>query len=355
MTLGVSFPATGALDQVESVLAGFFDSSSNRAGSMGPAYQRLWRALQDSTHGGKRLRPRLVMTAFNGLSGTNVSAAATIAAAFELLHTALIIHDDVIDHDTRRRGVANLAGTYRDQALNAGLSPAESWHRGSSAAIIAGDLALTSTFRLANDAVLPPRVRNRIFDVLDEAVFASAGGEVLDVDFSSAAAAPSATDVMNMSRWKTAVYSFEAPLMAGGLIAGAPDDVVECLGTVGRLTGTAYQLVDDVLGVFGDGELTGKSTTGDLVEGKYTLLMSYASSTAEWEQISALLGQPELTTQQAGQVRQLLSACGSRQYVESQAQEYARTARNLIADAALPEPLAADISNIIDHCVGRNS
>lgn len=355
MTLGVSVPTAAALDQVESVLAGFFDSSIRRAGAMGQAYQHLWHALEDSARGGKRLRPQLVMTAFNGLSGTNASGAATVAAAFEMLHTALIIHDDVIDHDTQRRGALNLAGAYEHQALRSGYSPADSRHRGSSAAIIAGDLALTSTFRLANMAALPQRVRSRIFDLLDEAVFASAGGEVLDVDFSSPDAAPSALEVMNMSRWKTAVYSFEAPLMAGALLAETADDVVECLGTVGRLVGTAYQLVDDLLGVFGNGNLTGKSTIGDLVEGKYTLLMSYASNTDEWEQISALLRQPALSQDQAGQVRQLLDRCGSRRYVENQASEYANSARTVMADAALPEPLQVGLSAIIDHCVGRNS
>lgn len=355
MTLGVSVPHAAALDQVESVLAGFFASAKRRAGGMGPAYQRLWAALEDSARGGKRLRPRLVMTSFNGLSGHNTTGAATVAAAFEMLHTALVIHDDVIDHDTQRRGVPNLAGTYQDRALAAGFSPADSWHRGSSAALIAGDLALTSTFRLANTAVMPQRVRDAVFDLLDEAVFASAGGEVLDVDFASPGSTPSPPEVMNMSRWKTAVYSFEAPLMAGGLLAEADDDVVQCLGTVGRLVGTAYQLVDDVLGVFGDGSVTGKSTVGDLVEGKYTLLMSYASNTSEWEQISGLLGLRTLSADQANQVRHLLTSCGSREYVEAQAQEYARSAREVLSGATLPEPLAADLDAIIDHCVERSS
>lgn len=355
MTLGVSAPNAAALDRVESVLTEFFASAEQRAGRMGPAYQRLWHALEDSTRGGKRLRPRLVMTAFDGLAGTNITGAATIAAAFEMLHTALIIHDDVIDHDTERRGAANIAGTYRDQALSAGFTAADSLHRGSAAAIIAGDLALTSTFRLANSAAMPSWVRDRIFEVLDEAVFASAGGEVLDVDFTTPGAAPSPLEVMNMSRWKTAVYSFEAPLMAGGLLAEADDDVVQCLGTVGRLAGTAYQLVDDVLGVFGDGAVTGKSTMGDLVEGKYTLLMSYASNTKEWEQISALLGRRTLSADQADQVRHLLDACGSREYVEAQAEECANSARDVLASATLPEPLALDLSAIVDQSVGRSS
>lgn len=350
-------PATAiaAMDQVEMVLDGFFETSCARASRMGRQYGQLWETLRSNTHGGKRFRPRLVMTVFGGLGGTDTYQAAHVAAAFELLHTALIIHDDVIDHDTRRRGTPNLAGMYQHRARQSGLEPAEAAHRGTSAAIVGGDLALTSTFRLITEAQLPAQMQNQMLNLLDEAVFASAGGEILDVDFSARSAPPTLSDVMDMCRLKTAVYSFETPMQAGALLAGASQDTAELVGTVGRLTGTAYQLIDDLLGIFGDEALTGKSTVSDLVEGKYTLLMSYAATTGSWPEIRGLLDQPVFTASHAAAVRTLLETCGARGYVEAQASRCTRDALELLETSDLPGLLTAELSSLLDHAVVRSS
>ncbi len=350
-------PATtiAAMDQVEMVLDGFFETSCARASGMGRQYGQLWETLKRNTQGGKRFRPRLVMTVFAGLGGTDTYQAAHVAAAFEMLHTALIIHDDVIDHDTRRRGAPNLAGIYQHHARRSGLEPAEAAHRGTSAAIVAGGLALTSTFRLITGAQLPADLQNRMLNLLDEAVFASAGGEILDVEFSAPSAAPALSDVMDMCRLKTAVYSFEAPMRAGALLAGAGEDTAELVGNVGRLTGTAYQLIDDLLGIFGNEAVTGKSTVSDLVEGKYTLLMSYASTTGNWSEIRQLLDQPVFSASHAGAVRMLLESCGARGYVEAQAGRCTRDALELLETSALPEFLTAELSSLLDHAVVRSS
>jgi geranylgeranyl diphosphate synthase type II len=99
--------------QVDAVLARFFSLAKNRASAFGQQYVCLWETLEKNTIGGKRFRPRMVMAAYQALGGTDLDAAANVGAAFELLHTALIVHDDVIDHDFVRRGVPNISGTYR--------------------------------------------------------------------------------------------------------------------------------------------------------------------------------------------------------------------------------------------------
>src|SRR5690606_19096910 len=106
--------------QVDAVLARFFSLAKNRAAALGPQYVQLWQTLEDNTMGGKRFRPRMVLCAYESLGGTDRQAAAYVGAAFELLHTALIVHDDVIDHDFMRRGAPNISGTYRDRASAAG-------------------------------------------------------------------------------------------------------------------------------------------------------------------------------------------------------------------------------------------
>lgn len=148
-----------------------------------------------------------------------------------LLHTALIVHDDVIDRDFVRRGGPNVSGSYRDEATTAGLSIPIAEHRGTSVAVIAGDLALTGAHRLVEGVGADDGVRARLLTLLDEAVFASAAGELADVDFSLMPGMPSVDEVLEMERLKTAVYSFEAPLQAGAILAGADDEVVAALGS----------------------------------------------------------------------------------------------------------------------------
>src|SRR6187549_59181 len=126
----------------------FFSLAKKRAASMGAEYEQLWVELEANTVGGKRFRPRMVFAAYESLGGTDVEAAAYVGGAFELLHTALIVHDDVIDRDFTRRGAPNIAGSYRDQAAAAGSSERVAEHQGLSAAVIAGDLALFNAYRL---------------------------------------------------------------------------------------------------------------------------------------------------------------------------------------------------------------
>ncbi|MGL4339117.1 MAG: polyprenyl synthetase family protein [Rhodoglobus sp.] len=340
-------------EQVDAVLARFFSLAKNRAAAFGPQYVQLWRTLESNTVGGKRFRPRMVMCAYQSLGGSDLEAAANVGAAFELLHTALIVHDDVIDHDFTRRGVPNISGSYRDRATAAGASPRVAEHSGISAAIIAGDLALFNSYRLIDRSGVADHTRTRLIEVMDDALFASAAGELIDVDFQSAPEVPRVDDILTMERFKTAVYSFECPLQAGAILAGASEEVVTTLGDFGREIGIAYQIVDDLLGVFGLEEQTGKTTTGDLREGKRTVLIAYATSTREWAAVAHLLGDPELTDAQAQSMRDVLIGCGARSFAEGLARFYANRALARLAEPHIPQSLREELHPVADAVLGR--
>ena len=338
---------------VEAVLDRFFEQAKARAAKLGSSYLALWQVLEDSTAGGKRVRPRSLLTAFLHLGGTDMRAAAHVGAAFELLHTALIVHDDVIDLDFSRRGHANVSGVYRDLASAVGAGDGAARHRGLSAGVIAGDLALSGAFRLLDGAGVGEDLRQRLAEILDDAVFASAGGELIDVDFSFHPGAPPIDEILHMERLKTAVYSFEAPLQAGAVLAGASDDVVSTLGLYGQDIGIAYQVVDDLLGVFGKESATGKSSFSDLREGKRTVLVSYASGKPEWAELSGLLGNPELTVRDAARARELLVSSGARDHARFLVQEYADRARQHLDCPAVTPGLRAALTAVVDDAVNR--
>ena len=339
--------------RVDVVLERFFSLAKNRATPFGSQYVHLWETLEANTTGGKRFRPRMVFAAYQALGGDDFEAAAYVGAAFELLHTALIVHDDVIDHDFVRRGVANISGVYRDLAVAKGNNAAVSEHSGISAAVIAGDLALFNSYRLIDKSGVADNVRARLLEVMDDALFASAAGELIDVDFSIDPEMPRVDDILTMERLKTAVYSFECPLQAGAILAGASEEVVASLGEFGREIGIAYQLVDDLLGVFGSEAETGKTTLGDLREGKRTVMISYATTTADWEKISPLIGKHDLTEQEASSVREILVSCGAKGFAEGLARYYGNRAIARLAEPHIPAALRLELHPVAEDVLGR--
>ncbi len=339
--------------QVDAVLGRFFSLAKKRATPLGAEYLELWRQLEANTVGGKRFRPRMVFAAYDALGGTDREAAACIGAAFELLHTALIVHDDVIDRDFTRRGAPNLAGTYRDKALAAGASDSAAEHRGISAAVIAGDLALFNAYRLIDRSGVSDVVRGRLVEVMDDALFASAAGELIDVDFSFMPDVPRVDDILTMERLKTAVYSFECPLQAGAILAGANEETVSTLAAFGRDIGIAYQLVDDLLGVFGTESETGKTTVGDLREGKRTVLIAYATSAPGWHELASLLGKPDLTDDEAATLRAHLVECGAKSFAEGLARYYANRALARLVEPHIPVALRIELHPVADAVLGR--
>jgi geranylgeranyl diphosphate synthase type II len=341
------------LEQVESALERFFEESKARAARIGPGYHALWETLERCTAGGKRFRPRMVMSAYQMLGGRDLANAAEVGAAFELLHTALIVHDDVIDRDFVRRGIPNVSGRYRTIAEGAGMSPEGAHHVGLSAGVIAGDLALSNAYRLLERVEAPPAVRRRLGDILDEAVFASAAGEFLDIETSLDPAMPSLEAIVDMARLKTSVYSFEGPLQAGAVLAGADEELIARLGDFGRDAGIAYQIADDLLGVFGNETRTGKTNWGDLREGKRTALLSYVSARPEWEDISALVGSPGMSAADADFVRRILVDSGAKDYSSDLAAEYAARARTHLDSDVVPSALRSALHPVVTAVVDR--
>jgi len=333
--------SAGSIDcrPVDDVLTSFFTREKSRAKVVHADYHAMWEHLEACTAGGKRFRPRLVMAVYQLLGGCDVTAAATVGASFELLHTALIVHDDVVDRDFTRPGVPNVSGTYRNLAASHGSSPERAEHTGLSIGVIAGDLALANAYRLLGEVDAEPATRRRLSGLLDEAVFASAAGELLDVLAPLDPTPQPVADVLDMARLKTAVYSFESPLLAGAVLAGADDQLVGALGEFGRCIGIAYQVADDLVGVFGDEAKTGKVGWGDLREGKRTALISHAAGRPQWSRIAGLLARPELTAADVAEVRGLLTESGARDRTERLAAEFTERALRALAQPFVPQAI----------------
>lgn len=322
----------------DEALRRLLDHGRARAVATDPEHARLWDALDAATDGGKRFRPELVTVVHETLGGTRFAAAAEVGAAVELLHTAFVVHDDVIDGDDRRRGQLNVSGTFHAQALTSGAAAEDAEAFGRTAGILAGDLALGAAIRAVATCGAPIEVTHQLLDLFDAALHTTAAGELADVRLSLGTNHASLSESLTMEQQKTSGYSFELPLQAGALLADAEAHVVTGVGEAGRVLGIAFQLVDDLLGVFGDPTLTGKSATSDLRTRKQTPLLAHARSTQEWAEIERYVGR-ELSDEQLAEVRHLLTTSGSRSFVEDLAAAHLCAARDVVEGLGLPADL----------------
>lgn len=324
----------------------------------GDAGSRLWAVLRSTVEGGRRIRPRVLLSAYDDLAGSSPreprDVTERIAGAMEVLHIAFLAHDDVIDDDHTRHGRHNVAGTYAAQALRAGASPAPAHAYGAAAGILAGDLALATAFRQIALSGAAPDSTADLLDLFHATLHITADGELSDVWLGldhDAADDADLGEVLATAERKTAVYTFELPLRAAALLAGRQGLEVQ-LSRLGRTLGVAFQLRDDIDGTFGDPAQTGKSATSDLRDGKHTALVALARATPSWELIATVLGRRNASPQELALVRDLLESCGARAGVERMVCDLEQSAAQLAAELGLERILALMTSGALVHgCV----
>ncbi|HEX2316318.1 MAG TPA: polyprenyl synthetase family protein, partial [Thermomonospora sp.] len=245
--------------------------------------------------GGKRIRPTLCYWGWRGAEAGDSPGIIRVAAALEVFHAFCLIHDDIMDDSDLRRGRPTVHCTLAAQHARAGWR-GDARHFGVSTAILLGDLCMSWADELLHSSgVAPERLRaaRRCYHRMRAEVF---HGQYLDL-LEEARGPSSVERSMTVVRYKTAKYTVQRPLLIGGTLAGAPPALLSAYAAYGLALGEAFQLRDDVLGVFGDPAETGKPAGDDLREGKRTALVVAAierASSAQTTTIRRLLGDPEL-------------------------------------------------------------
>lgn len=336
-------------------LAQVLTDGRHRSCAASTQYGQLWESLTRMATGGKLIRPRLLLDAHLALGGRDERAAVDAACAMQLLHIALVIHDDVIDNDTVRRGEANISGEFAAEAGLRGATRREAQVWGDATALLGGDLMLTLAHSLLARLDVDDAKRRAILDIFDDTLFESAAGEHSDVWLSLHLEEARSQDVLAMAGQKTAVYSFQAPLLIAAVLAGTDTGLIDELTVIARQIGVIYQLRDDVLGLFGDERTIGKSTISDLREGKETLLIAFARSDPSWVAVSSLFGDRMLSTADGHRLRQVIEASGALVFVESIISDRCDDLYRLISEAALPTALSNQLIGLTSECNSRTA
>jgi geranylgeranyl diphosphate synthase type I len=269
-------------------------------------------------------------------------------AALELLHAFALVHDDVMDGSEVRRGLPAVHREFRDrhEAMGGRGDPRRF---GDGAAILVGDLAFVYSDVLFGTA--PPEARA----VYDELRLELCVGQLLDL----AGTASGPTDMARASRierYKSGKYTVERPLHVGASLAGRLDDLAEPLSRVGLPLGAAFQLRDDVLGVFGDERLTGKPVGDDLREGKLTPLVAAATANADRDQRRRLgrLGTGSLTAEDIVDLQAVMVETGARAEVEAMIEEQLAEALTALAETPILEEARVALQELAAYVAWRD-
>lgn len=267
--------------------------------------------------GGKRLRGALMYYGYAAAGGKDTERMLKTCVSIELIHAFLLIHDDIMDRDEKRHGVMTVHKKYTSFARRY-FQTDDSEHFGFSIGICIGDMvAALGSQRIFTSGFPADRVILAL-DRLQSIVSFTVVGQMRDVYMEYSRRATE-KDVLSMYENKTAKYTIEGPLYLGGILAGADEDILGCFTRYAVPLGIAYQIQDDLLGMFGNERKLGKPVGSDLEEGKMTLLVVKALEAANKDDrmfLKSVLGKKGVTRQEVDRAKKIIEETGSRKYAE---------------------------------------
>ncbi len=306
-------------NDINTFLKDFTQKRIADADAISPSYGELWRSIDALLQaGGKRLRPYMVALGYSATAREfDMLSILPAMAAQELFHQAILIHDDIIDRDDVRHGVLNVTGQYELKYNKYIQGTSERRHFANSAALLAGDLLISSAFQAMQQVCADPNHLRAATNTFADAIFAVSGGELLDTE--SAFRTDARASAETVAIHKTAHYSFVGPLVMGAQLAGAAEPTISSLKAYGEKLGIAFQMQDDLLGIYGDSGETGKSNSSDIREGKQTHLIEQFHERATSEQaalFAAVFHNATASDEAIDAARELLDQSGARSAVE---------------------------------------
>lgn len=334
--------------------------ASNLA-KISPDLAPLMDSLVGLMSGGKRLRPAFCYWGWRSVASeadliAHHEGVLEAAAGLEFLQSCALIHDDVMDGSDTRRGLPAAHRVFEGihaEAQWVGQAPMF----GIGAAILLGDLCLAWADQVFLAAPLPPAALQRakpVFDVMRTELMV---GQYLDL-LEQARSNTSLDRARTVVRYKSAKYTIERPLHLGATLAGASDLAMQAFTSYGLALGEAFQLRDDVLGVFGDPQETGKPAGDDIREGKRTVMVSlaYANATpAEQATMTRLLGKPDLDASDVSTTRDILTSTGALAQTETLIEQGITSAYDALNNAPISEEGRSALADLIEASTRRDT
>ncbi len=309
--------------RTNNLFKGYFQNKVKKADFFGKINLKLLNKLMDLTEKGKRIRGSLIVLGYQIAGGKDLDSIYETSLFIELFHTGILIHDDIMDKDDFRRGLMTFHKEFGK--INK--------HYGQSVAICAGDLAMYLSWEKLLSGNFSKQNLVKASRIYADYVIRLAHGQVMDVSNINIKDVTE-QDIMKIIKYKTAEYTSVLPLLIGATLGGLSDKKkLQGLKNYGLFLGLAFQIQDDILGIFGDKEKTGKPVGSDIKDGKITLLMFHGIKNGTYKEqlyLKKMLGNEDINHQDILKIRRLLKKTGAYTYVLNKAKEYIKEGKKEI-------------------------
>ncbi len=305
--------------------------------------------------GGKRLRAAFMYYGYVAAGGEDRERMLRAAVSIELVHIFLLIHDDIIDRDEKRHGMATAHAHFESIARTV-FSHADAAHFGNSMAIIVGDMVGALGNQIIFESGFPPERVLKALAKLQNIISFTVLGEAQDILIEYAGKATEA-EILSMYEHKTARYTLDGPLQLGVILAGGSNELAEAFGRYAVPLGIAFQIQDDILGVFGSEERLGKPVGSDIEEGKISILVSRAlerTSRGDQNELLHILKKGNALSQaDICRFRDILTVSGSLESARETARAYIESGKREILPLPLPAETKDFLVGIADYMMNR--
>lgn len=304
--------------------------------------------------GGKKVRGSLIQLGYLSVGGKNLKEITKTSIAMDIIHSGLLMHDDIMDRDEMRRGEKTIHLKYQGFHQKF-LSKGDQEHYGLSMAIDLGDIGFTLCFELLARSQLPNENKIKAIEFLSQTLLRTAVGQGLDVTYELTESI-SEDDVMRVHLNKSAYYTISGPLSVGALLAGADKKTLEAIKNYGNPVGIAFQLRDDELGLFSNEETLGKPIGSDIRQGKITVLRVKALENANPEERKFLgyaYGNRDLTDKEISRVREITKKTGALEYSQKLSRKLVEKGKKFVPKITSDPEHQDTLVNMADFMITR--
>ena len=341
--------------KVKPLLNSYLDSKIRETTKINKYLAALLKHIKKLSLRGKRIRGALTTLGYEAAGGINHKEILKTSLFIELFHTGILIHDDFMDNDDFRRGVETIHKHFEfiGKKLSIKSSPS---HFGNSMAINAGDIAHFLSFDILSNSNFPPQYVIEALNLYSKFITRVVYGQTIDITNISIKR-KSKKDILSVLRYKTAEYTGSLPLLTGAILAGLTDQKrLKNYHNFGLAFGWAFQIQDDILGIYGKEEKLGKPVGSDLTEGKNTLLQLYLSRYGTQEQKAfqdKVLGNENIAKKDLLKMQKVLKDSGAYERVVNLGWKYVEMGKSLIPEITKDKKLQKTLESLLIYMMER--
>ncbi len=336
---------------INNELDNFFNKKISELDEKDTFFIDITKNLKEYTlRGGKRIRPIFLIYGYRAIKGDVDKSIIKLSIFLELIQSSLLIHDDIMDQDKIRRGGLTIHEKYSDFFS----------HRderfGDSMAIIMGDMAMNFAYEIISESDIEDNLKAKIISMVSRYVTQVDYGQSMDIQLARTDNF-NEKDVKSVHFYKTMIYTTMMPLMVGAVLAGAKNNELKYIKKYAEDVGLAFQVQDDIMGLYGDQKTVGKPIGSDIKENKKTLLIFRAiekASVSDKKYLLNCLGNSEISNKDIEKVREIVKNTGAYKYSLDLAKKLVGLAIESINEANLDRITKSELINISKYIITRN-